>query len=63
MALSPINNNFTVREIVNQIDAAGTKWVVTDEIGWLVGWLVFGWLAVWLVGLQAVWLVVHLYFT
>ena len=58
MALSPINNNFTVREIVHQIDAAGTKWVVTDEIGWLVGWL-----AVWLVGLQAVWLVVHLYFT
>ena len=36
MALTPINNNFTAREIVQQIEAAGTKWVVTDEIGILV---------------------------
>jgi len=33
MALTPINNNFTAREIVQQIQAAGTKWVVTEEIG------------------------------
>ena len=36
MALSPINNNFTAREIVQQIEAAGTKWVVTDEIGYAI---------------------------